>query len=132
MNKTFAVMAVSSALAMASPAFAHHSGNSFDTTKMVTLMGTVREFQWSNPHCWIQLLVPPSAPGTSATVEWSIEMAAPLQVQMGGWKHGTLKPGDRITVVIHPMRDGTTGGNFISATDADGRALGQPPKGGAQ
>jgi hypothetical protein len=132
MNKTFAVIAASTSLAMALPASAHHSGNSFDTTKTVTLMGTVREFQWSNPHCWIQLLVPASATGTSATVEWSIEMAAPLQVQMGGWKHGTLKPGDRITVVIHPMRDGTAGGNFISATGADGRVLGQPPTGGAQ
>ncbi len=132
MNKTSTAIAASGALLLALPVFAHHSGNMFDATKSVTLMGTVREFQWSNPHCWIQLLVPSSAPGANPTTEWSIEMASPIQVQMGGWKHGTLQPGDKITVVVHPMRDGTPGGNFISATAADGRVLGHPPPGGAQ
>jgi hypothetical protein len=130
MNKTIAVIAASSVLAL--PAFAHHSGAMFDTTRTVTLTGKVREFQWSNPHCWIQLLVPATTPGANPATEWSIEMASPVQVQMGGWRHGTLKAGDAITVVIHPMRDGTPGGNFISATAADGRALGQSPKAGAQ
>jgi len=132
MKKSFAVIAASTALAITLPAFGHHSGAMFDTTKTVTLAGTVREFQWSSPHCWIQLLVPASTPGASLTTEWSIEMAAPLQVQMGGWKHGTLKPGDKIKVVVHPMRDGTAGGNFISATDSSGRALGQTQTGGTQ
>jgi hypothetical protein len=132
MNKTIAVIAASGALAIALPAFSHHSGGIFDQTKAVTMTGTVREFQWSNPHCWIQLLVPASVPGSASTTEWSIEMASPLQVQMGGWKHGTLKPGDMIIVVIHPMRDGTPGGNFISATAADGRSLGQPAAGNVQ
>jgi hypothetical protein len=131
MKKTFTVIAANTVWAMALPVSAHHSGAMFDTTKTVKLTGTVREFQWSSPHCWIQLLVPASTPGAGLPTEWSIEMASPLQVQMGGWKHGTLKPGDKIAVFIHPMRDGTAGGNFISATDEDGRALGRPPQGGA-
>ena len=131
MNKTFTVIAASGTLLMAFPVIAHHSGSMFDTTKSVTLMGTVREFQWSNPHCWIQLLVSASVPGADPTTEWSIEMASPIQVQMGGWKHGTLKPGDKITVVVHPMRDGTPGGNFISAAAADGGVLGHSLPGSA-
>jgi Family of unknown function (DUF6152) len=132
MRKTFAGLAASISLATALPVPAHHSGAMFDTTKTLTLTGTVREFQWSSPHCWIQLLVPAAASNASPATEWSVEMASPLQVQMGGWKHGTLKPGDKITVVIHPMRDGTSGGNFVSATTADGRPLGQLPQAGAQ
>jgi len=132
MHRALGAIVASGALAMTGPVSAHHSGNMFDARKVLTLTGTVREFQWTNPHCWIQLLVPGSAPGTNATTEWSIEMASPMQVQMGGWKHGTLKPGDRITVLVHPMLDGTPGGNFISAAAADGRTLGQAASAGGR
>jgi hypothetical protein len=104
----------------------------FDAAKSVTLSGTVKEFQWTNPHCWIQLLVRDPGAGAIGTTEWSIQMASPSQVHQGGWKPGTLKAGDKIAVVIHPMRDGTAGGNFISATGADGHPLGQAANGGAQ
>jgi hypothetical protein len=103
---------------------AHHSAAMFDSTKSVTLTGTVKEFQWTNPHCWIQLLVPAADDG-SKTEEWSIEMASPVQVLQGGWKPRTLKPGDKITVVVHPTRDGTHGGNFVSALSAAGEPIGR-------
>jgi len=106
---------------------AHHSGAMWDSSTTLTLEGIVKEFQWSNPHCWIQLLVSPSEPAAAEAREWSIEMAAPIQVRQGGWKPGTLKAGDRIRVSIHPARDGSPTGNFISAVSTDGRPLGSAP-----
>ena len=110
-------------LLVAAPGYAHHSGAIFDPSKKVTLTGKVREFQWTNPHCWIQLLVP----GATDEQEWSVEMGAPLQLYQGGWRPGTLKPGDEITVVVHPLRDGTRGGLFVAATRKDGTVLWKEP-----
>jgi hypothetical protein len=110
-------------LFLALPALAHHSSAMFNMQTELTLTGTVREFQFTNPHCWIQL----SVPGNGVTDEWSIQMGAPIQVFQGGWNSHTLKPGDQIKVTVHPMRDGTKGGNFISATGADGQHLGKGP-----
>lgn len=110
----------------AATAGAHHSGSMFDQTKQVTLTGTVREFQWTNPHSWIQLMVP----GDDGTpVEWSIEMAAPSGLYRQGWRQSTLKPGDSIVVVINPVRDGGKAGNFVSGTRADGTMLGRKSEG---
>lgn len=102
------------------PALAHHSIAMFDAARTVTLSGTVKLFQWTNPHSFIQLLVP----GETGTVEWSVEMGSPGSLYRGNWRPGTLKPGDKITVVIHPNRDGTAGGLFKSAVAADGGPLG--------
>lgn len=105
---------------LALPARAHHSSGMFDTARTVSLSGTVREFQWTSPHCWIQVLVPAGA----GTEEWSIEMAAPIQLLRLGWKPVTLKPGDKVTIVAFPARDGSRGAMFKSATGADGRPIG--------
>jgi len=111
------------ALLTAAPIAAHHSGAMFDSDKSVTLTGTVREFQWTNPHCWIQL----SVAGAGGVEEWSVEMGAPLQLYQGGWKPKTLQEGDKLEVVIHPMRDGTKGGLFVAAKSLDGKTLGRAP-----
>jgi hypothetical protein len=108
-------------LAAAFPAAAHHSGAMFDDKKSITLSGTVKEFQWTNPHCWIQVLVPAG----EAAAEWSVEMGAPFELFRTGLRPRTLKPGDRITVVVHPMRDGTTAGLFVSAIGPDGKPFGK-------
>ena len=105
---------------LAWPALAHHSGAIFDDTKSLILVGTVNEFQWTNPHCWIQLLVPGSGPA----VEWSIEMGSPSVMFRSGWKPHTLKAGEKLTVTVHPMRDGSNGALFVSATRADGQLIG--------
>ena len=110
-------------LLLAPHAFAHHSGAIFEDKKSTTLSGTVKAFQWTNPHCWIQLIVP----GEQGPTEWSVEMGSPSQLFHGGWKPKSVQPGDKITVVIHPMRDGTTAGLFVSATFADGRAITASP-----
>jgi hypothetical protein len=120
MTKTLKMLCCAIAL-LAAPAFAHHANTMFSHETSLTLSGTVREFQWTNPHCWIQLMVPRQGDA----IEWSVEMGAPSNLMRGGWRPGTLKAGDRITVVIHPMRDGSPGGLFVSASDGDGKPIGK-------
>jgi hypothetical protein len=99
-------------------ALAHHSFAMFDANKEVTLTGTVKEFQWENPHTWIQLYVPNDQ---GKQVEWSIEGQSPNGLARKGWKRTTFKPGDKIVVKIRPLKDGKPGGSLMSATAADGR-----------
>lgn len=120
-NGVHRIILAAFALACALPAFAHHSQAMFDAEKKLTLSGTVREFQFTNPHCYIQLLVPTPE---GSTEEWSIELGAPAHVLRAGVKPNTLKPGDKITVVINPLRDGAKGGHYQSATTAEGKPLG--------
>lgn len=103
-------------------ASAHHSGAMFDVAKTLTLQGTVKAFQWSNPHCWIQLLVPKDD-GTPG--EWSVEMGSTTELYRSGWRPHTVQAGDKVTVIVHPTRDGTAGAQFLSATGADGAPLGK-------
>jgi hypothetical protein len=109
------------------PAGAHHSGAMFDDQKTVTLQGSVKGFRWGNPHCWIQLLVPRDG----VEQEWSIEMGSTMQLYRSGWRPGTLQPGDTITVVVHPLRDGMPGAQFVSARGPGGAPLGNPTTGSA-
>lgn len=106
----------------APPLSAHHSAAMFDQQKTLELTGTVRLFQWNNPHCYIQLLVP-DAQGRQT--EWSLEMGAPMYLYNRGWRPSTLKPGDRITVKYSPLRKGGTAGLLLEARGADGRELGR-------
>jgi hypothetical protein len=109
---------------VAGPASAHHSFAMFDNEKVMTLKGMVKEFQWTNPHTWIQLNV---SNGAGATQEWSIEGASVISLSRQGWKRNTLKVGDDITVMIHPLKSGEPGGSFMSATFADGSPVGNRP-----
>lgn len=107
---------------LATPSMAHHSFANFDMAKTVTLHGAVKELQWTNPHCFVQLLVP----GAGGDVEWSLEMNSPLASYRSGWRPHTVNPGDEVVVVINPSRDGGPSGRLVSATDANGRVLGKP------
>jgi hypothetical protein len=117
------LVVVAALSAIAAPAHAHHSGAMFDSTQTVTLTGTVREFQFTNPHCYIQLTVR-NAQGQDE--EWSLEMAAPMHLLRLGWRKSSLRPGDRITVRIHPLRNGSKGGQVEQAATADGKPIGNP------
>jgi len=125
-NRTRAAVRVSGiALAMLlHSAGAHHSFAMFDAKQSVTLHGVVKEFRWTNPHVFIQLLASDEA-GVAAG-EWSIELTSPEHLARAGWRPGTLKSGDRITLVIHPIRDGSKGGQFVSGVAADGTPIGAP------
>jgi hypothetical protein len=109
---------------VATTAAAHHSPSMFQAERELTLAGTVREFQWTNPHCYIQLMVPNAA---GEEEEWNLEMGAPLYLRNSGWSPSTLKAGDRISVTILPLRAGGRGGLVLGATDAHGSPIGRRP-----
>ena|SRR5262245_22387909 len=102
------------------PASAHHSGAMFDNAKEVVLVGTIKEFQYTNPHSWIQIVVPKDGGGD---VEWSIETAAPIVLLRAGIRPTSLRPGDKVTLRTHPMKNGDPGGNLIDVKKADGTVL---------
>ncbi|MCZ6498442.1 MAG: DUF6152 family protein [Gammaproteobacteria bacterium] len=104
------------------PAGAHHSGGMFDAEQTVELTGTVKEFQWTNPHIWIQVIVPGA---DDAAVEWSIEGGVPNRLFRAGWRPTSFEPGDEVTILAHPMRDGGKAGSFVGAKLADGSTLGR-------
>src|SRR6266436_3967715 len=105
------------------PAFAHHSFAMFDAEKKMTLDGVVKEFQWTNPHSWILMTVS-NAQGQAE--QWAIEMGGPAGLARQGWVPKTLKPGMTISVIMHPLRDGAHGGQFLAVTLPDGKQLGNP------
>jgi hypothetical protein len=107
-------------LATAGAAFAHHSFAMFDRSKETTIVGTVEEFQWTNPHSWIEIDVPNENGGTD---KWSIECNSPNNLARQGWHSTSLKPGDKISVIIWPLRSGEKGGLFISLTLPNGQVL---------
>ncbi len=119
MNRRLFAAALAGAGLIAIPAVAHHSFAMFDQTKQMTLEGTVREFQWTNPHSFIELDVP--NPG--GVQRWSIELNSPNNLTRQGWRRTSLKAGERISVRIAPLRSGHTGGLFLDLTKADGRVL---------
>src|SRR5436190_770360 len=92
---------------MSAALLGHHSFAAFDMEKANTLSGVVKEFQWRNPHSWIQLMV---TDASGNDVEWSIETGSPSSLSRQGWKPKALKAGDRITITMHPLRDGRPGG----------------------
>jgi hypothetical protein len=108
-------------LGLSTPALAHHSGAMFDRTRTMQLTGTVVEFNWQNPHASFKLDVV-GADGKTET--WDIEMNGPSNLIPAGWKRSTLKPGDKVTVTVNPLRDGRPGGWYLSVITADGKTLG--------
>lgn len=103
------------------PLIAHHSAAMFDNQKITELTGTVKEFQWTNPHVWIQVNVDKA--GTKE--EWSVEGGSPNSLSRNGWRKSTFEPGTAVTIRVNPMRDGTHAGNFVGAKFADGKTLGR-------
>jgi hypothetical protein len=119
------------ALLFAVAAGAHHAATFFDRGKPIVVSGVVREFRWTSPHAWIFLDVPaapaaavpaPAAAGpvqAAAAGQWAFEAASITVMVRNGWKSSSLRPGDHITVVAAPRRDGTRTGELLSVTLAD-------------
>jgi hypothetical protein len=116
------------ALFLSGTVAAHHSFAMFDQKKVVTLKGTVTEFQWTNPHAFIHIEVPDGAGGKQ---EWQVELNSPNNLKRQGWKSSSVKPGDEVTLVLNPLRDGQKGGLFVSVTLPDGTVLGDPTRRGS-
>jgi hypothetical protein len=103
---------------------AHHSSATFDPSRAATLQGVVREFRWTNPHAILQVLVKSDQ---RPEEDWSIEMNSPEHLARAGWRSDTLQAGDAVRLVIHPARDGTSGGQFMSGTGPRGPLIDGPP-----
>jgi uncharacterized protein DUF6152 len=124
MNKLLLASSLAIALLVPGSAYAHHSMAGFDRAKTVTLVGTVKQFKWANPHSWIELEVPNDKGGVDT---WNIEMTAPFVLVRAGWKSSSLKPGDKVTVVGNPQKTGEPGALFVSVTLANGETLTDKP-----
>src|SRR3954465_1235282 len=96
------------AVGLAAPALAHHSFAMFDAEKTLTLAGTVKEFEWVNPHSWMHITIQDAATGKPA--DYSFEMGSPGQLGSKGMKPDSVRPGDKVTIRFHPLKDGTHGG----------------------
>ena len=99
------------------PAYAHHSFAIYDRSKLLTLKGNVKSFQWTNPHCVGWVLVQPDGGGEPQ--EWSFETTSPGVLTRGGWTRNSVKPGDRVAVEYYPLRDGSHGGGLSAVTLVD-------------
>ena len=125
MNKTIVALGVGALVATsAGAAFAHHSGAMFDGAKEVSLQGTVKEFQYTNPHSWLVVSVPDAS---GKVVDWSFEAEGPSTLLRAGIKKSSLMPGDKVTVKGHPLKDGRPGAGLMNVTKADGTVLNPRP-----
>jgi hypothetical protein len=94
----------------------------FDADKTVEITGTVKEFQWTNPHSWLQVMV---MGDNGVAQEWSLEMGSPGGLARAGWRPKTVVAGDKVTVSIHPLKDGSHGGQLLKVTLPNGTVMGE-------
>jgi len=102
------------------PALAHHSYSMFDMNKTVALDATVVRFKWQNPHAFIEI----DAASRRGPERWAIEMNSPNNLTQEGWRRTSLKPGDRVTLMVHPLRSGARGGSYVGVVLPNGSTLG--------
>jgi Family of unknown function (DUF6152) len=121
MNAKVVTLAAVVAAMFTAPALAHHSFAMFDAQKTVTLEGTVKEFEWVNPHSWLRILVNDEKSGKPAV--WAVEMSSPGRLVTMGMRADSMKTGDTVSVTFHPMKDGTRGGQFIQAVLPGGKEV---------
>ena len=116
---------LSALAAMALPAGAHHSTAMFDFTKTVEVTGTVKSFQWTNPHSWTTVTVTgkPAVAG-----DYGLEGMSPNYLARNGWSKRSLQAGQQVKFTVHPLKDGRKGGFMVSATLPDGTTLYNLPR----
>ena len=119
--KTLGRLALAGLLLAPLPAIAHHSYSMFDMNKTVAMEATVVRFKWQNPHAFIEI----DAQGKDARERWAIEMTSPNNLTQEGWKRTSLKPGDKVTLYVHPLRSGAKGGSYAGVRLPDGKTLGE-------
>jgi hypothetical protein len=107
-------------LSVISPASAHHSYAMFDANNLIARDATVKEFQWTNPHSWLQVMM---LDDNGVAQEWSLELGPLVILNRWGWKPHSLNPGDRVKVSLNPLRDGTHGGRLMSIVLPNGVTL---------
>ena len=118
-----ALIAAAASLAFGTAAVAHHSTAMFDFSKKIEISGTVKDFEWTNPHTWTNVTV-----DGNKTAVYGLEGMSPNYLSRNGWTKRTLKPGDKVSFEVHPLKDGRKGGFMVSAKLADGTVLYNLPK----
>lgn len=107
-------------LLVSGPAFAHHAWHGYDMGNLTTLKGSVTQFDWGNPHVWINFDV---ADDKANVEKWSAGGPSPSRMANTGWEKDTIKPGDQITAVGHRITDGTYSMRLVKVVLSDGREL---------
>lgn len=113
------------ALLFAVPAWSHHSNVAYEVTKVITVSGVVKEFEWVNPHTWLHIV---ADDGKGGKVEWACEGRAPSILSRAGWSKTSLKAGEMVTVDMSPAKDGSPTGIIARVTKADGSILANQPQ----
>ena len=130
--KTKPFVLLATVLVLPTAAVAHHSFAMFDNAKTEIITGVVKDYQFANPHTWVDVVV---RTPSGATETWGVEGGSPNQLSRQGWKKSSLKAGDKVVVRLHPLKSGATGGSLMNITLEDGRVLsggpGGPPPGTA-
>ena len=120
--KTFVAGALLAVLLVSAPVFAHHGSAAFDVGKKLELRGTVTEWVWGNPHCWLKFDVKDES---GITVNWVAETSNAADMIERGWSKQIFKAGDQITVTIEPVKNGKPVGRVLSVVLPNGKVLGQ-------
>ena len=107
------------------PAASHHSNVAYEVTKVVTISGVVKSFEWVNPHTWLTVVVDD---GKGGKVEWACEGRAPGILTRAGWTRSILKAGETVTVDMSPAKDGSKVSIIARVTKADGTILSNQPQ----
>jgi Family of unknown function (DUF6152) len=108
------------------PLAAHHGAAAYDTTKKITLKGTVTEWFWANPHCFLKF---DAKDDTGAVRNWAVEVSNPTDMSKLGWARTSFKAGDEVTVTLQPVKSGAPVGRLRSVLLPNGQRLGSggPP-----
>jgi hypothetical protein len=122
MKNSVAVWGCAALVCVAGSALAHHSQSAFERDKVVNLVGTLKEFRWTNPHSWMDIEIPNESGGTAV---WSVEMTSPAILARAGWKSNLVKAGDKVNVQVRPLKTGDPGGLFVSITMPNGKVMTQ-------
>src|SRR5262245_21309235 len=115
-----ALLAAVSIAAASVPAAGHHSFAAFDITTQKTVIGTVKQVDWTNPHIWLWIDVANDKGGSDT---YGFEGMSPNFLARRGWTRTTLKTGDKITINFRPMKDGSRCGRFMTGQMAGGKVL---------
>lgn len=121
MKKILALILLSNLFA-GYPAYSHHSNAMFEPENVIELTGTIKEFQFTNPHTWVQVLVENEK---GETIEWSLEWGSPNNLGRQGIRPSTFPPGTAVVIKTRPMKDGSAGGMFVGAKFSDGKTVGR-------
>lgn len=119
-KRVFGIVLAASLLLLSAPLGAHHGSASFDPGKELTLKGTVTEWLWANPHCFLKI----DAKDDTGTVRnWNLELGNPTDMTPRGYGRRTFKVGDEVTVVLQPVKSGASVGRIRSVILPSGQKL---------